>query len=132
MRRVRERQLARVAAGAKAADDAAAWHQAALRARVKVGAVLRQALAQLQIDPATVPMLRFCDEAEQELAMMMPGSKDAAAPAVPACEPRGDGSVTSLAGRLDTMVRRHRGENKIDLTRASLAELLGWCSTRRD
>jgi hypothetical protein len=59
--------MARLAARSTAADGAAAWHIATLRARVKLDILLRQALVQLGIDPATV--LRIADEAAQELAV---------------------------------------------------------------
>jgi len=72
-------------------------------------------------------MLRLFEEAEQELARTAHYPKDDAAPEVPAGEPRGGGLVTSLAGRLDTMVRRYRSEEGIDFALASLAEVLVWC-----
>ena len=75
--------MARLAARSTAADDAAAWHIATLRARVKVGMVLRQALVQLGIDPATVAMLRIADEAAQELAVTADGAEGLDAGALP-------------------------------------------------
>jgi hypothetical protein len=63
MRRAREAELARLTTRATAADDAAAWRSAALRARVKIGTALRRALAQAGIDPAVVATLRIGDEA---------------------------------------------------------------------
>ena len=75
--------MARLAARSTAADDAAAWHIATLRARVKLGMVLRQALVQLGIDPATVAMLQIADEAAQELAVTADGAEGLDAGALP-------------------------------------------------
>jgi hypothetical protein len=130
MRRAREAQLARLAARATVADDAAAWHGAALRARVKVGAALRQALEQSGIDPATVAMLRICDEAARELAETpdRPEQHPAAPPI--AGDRRHDLSAAPLEARIDRLVRRYRDRPGIDLAQASLAEALAWSLAR--
>jgi hypothetical protein len=130
MPRVREKQLARLAARANAADDVAAWRIATLRARVKVGAILRDALAQLQIAPAVVAMLRICDEAEQELAMTANCREKHAITAVFAGEEVRDGSAVALSARIDVLVQRYGNGRGIDFARASLAEALGWCGAR--
>ena len=76
--------MARLTAHATAADSAAAWHTLALEARTAIGTALRQALADLAIDPAAVPMLRVSDEAAQELRTAGDRPKtNAAAPALP-------------------------------------------------
>jgi hypothetical protein len=77
MPRVRERRFARLAAVLTAADDAAAWRGAALRARLKLGALLQQALARSGIDPATMVMPHLGDEAEPEAVTTVDGGQDA-------------------------------------------------------
>lgn len=132
MRRAREAQLARLAARSIAADDDAAWRNATLRARVKVGAALRQALAQLAIDPANVAMLAISDAAARELA---------AAPDDPAPPPSGtpppladgrcqDPFAEAFAARIEALARRYRDGQGIDFARASLAEAGAWCLAR--
>lgn len=131
MPRAREAQLARLARRGRAADDAAAWHTAALRARVAIGAVLRQALAQLGIDPATVAMLRLSDEAAQELATAADRPEpDTAATTPLAGDLRSDASIQAFEARLDRLVQRYRDGEGIDLARTSLAEALAWCLGR--
>jgi hypothetical protein len=133
MRRSREAQLARLAARATAADDAATWRSAALEARAKVGAALRQALAQSGIDPQTVAMLRVSDEAAQELAAAAdrPPQHDAAAPRRIG-DRRPDLAAGAFAERLGRLVRRYRDGRGVDLARSSLAEALAWCLARQE
>jgi hypothetical protein len=132
MRRAREAQMARLAARSTAADDAAAWRRATLRARVKLGMVLRQSLVELGIDPATVAMLRLADEAARELAVTADGAEglDAGAPPPVADAPCGDGSAAAFEARIDASVQRYRNEPGIDFAQASLAEALAWCLAR--
>jgi hypothetical protein len=130
MPRVRERRLARAAAGINTPDAAAAWAATALRARVKLGAVLRQTLAQSGIDPAAVAMLRRCDEAEQQLAAIAHDRQIEAAPAAGAGEPQEEPVLALLYARLDVMARDYRSGRELDLARASLAEILAWCGAR--
>ena len=124
--------MARLAARSTAADDAAAWHSATLRARVKLGMVLRQALVQLGIDPATVAMLRIADEAARELAVTAGGSEglDAGAPPPVADDQCDDDFIAALEARIDESVQRYRDEPGIDFAQASLAEALAWCLAR--
>jgi hypothetical protein len=124
--------MAWLAARSTAADDAAAWHIATLRARVKVGMVLRQALVQLEIDPATAAMLRITDEAAQELAVTAGGAEGLGAGALPpvAGDPCDDDSAAALDARIDGSVQRYRDEPGIDFAQASLAEALAWCLAR--
>lgn len=123
--------MARLAARSTAADDAAAWHSATLRARVKLGMVLRQALVQLGIDPATVAMLQIADEAAQELAVTG-DSAEGLDPALPpvADDPYDNASATTFEARIDGSVQRYRDEPSIDFAQASLAEALAWCLAR--
>jgi hypothetical protein len=116
MRRAREAQIARLAARSTAADDAAAWHIATLSARVKLGMVLREALVQLEIDPATVPMLRIADEAAQELAVTADGAEGLDASALPpvADDQCDDTSAAAFEARIDGSVERYRHESGID------------------
>ena len=124
--------MARLAARSTAADDAAAWHIATLRARVKLGMVLRQALVQLGIDPATVAMLQIADEAAQELAVTADGAEglDAGAPPPVADDQCDDDSAAQFKARIDGSVQRYRDEPGIDFAQASLAEALAWCLAR--
>jgi hypothetical protein len=80
--------MARLAARSTAADDTAAWHIATLRARVKVGMVLRQALVQLGIDPATLAMLQIDAESAQELAVTADSAEGLEPGRAGACGPR--------------------------------------------
>jgi hypothetical protein len=124
--------MARLAARSTAADDAAAWHIATLRARVKLGIVLRQALVQLGIDPATVAMLRIADEAAQELAVTADSAERLDAGALPpvADDPCDNASAAAIEARIDASVQRYRDEPGIDFVQASLAEALAWCLAR--
>jgi hypothetical protein len=132
MRRAREAQMARLAARSTAADDAAAWRIATLRARVKVGMVLREALAQLEIDPATVKMLQIADEATRELAETADSVEGLDAGALPpvADDQCDDDSAAAFEARIDGSVERYRDEPGIDFAQASLAEALAWCLAR--
>ena len=132
MRRAREALMARLAARSTATDDAAAWHIATLRARVKIGMVLRQALSQLEIDPATVAMLRIADAAAQELAVTADGAEglDPSAPPPVAEDPCDDTTAAAFEVRIDGSVQRYRDEPAIDFAQASLAEALAWCVAR--
>jgi hypothetical protein len=124
--------MARLATRSAAADDAAAWRRATLRARVKLGMVLRQALVQLGIDPATVAMLQIADEAAQELAATGDGAEGldvGALPPVPS-DPCDDATVATFEARIDGSVQRYRDEPAIDFAQASLAEALAWCLAR--
>ena len=124
--------MARLAARSTAADDAAAWHIATLRARVKVGMVLREALAQLEIDPATVAMLQIAEEAARELAETAGGLEglDLGAPPPVADDQCDDDSAAQFEARIDGSVQRYRDEPGIDFAQASLAEALAWCLAR--
>ena len=124
--------MARLAARSTAAEDAAAWRIATLRARVKLGIVLRQALVQLGVDSATVAMLRIADEAARELAVTADGAEgpDAAAPPPAADDPCDDDPAAAFEARIDTSVRGYRDEPGIDFAQASLAEALAWCLAR--
>jgi hypothetical protein len=124
--------MARLAARSTAADDAAAWHIATLRARVKLGMVLREALVQLGIDPATVAMLQIADEAARELAVTADGAERLDAYALPpvADDPCDNASAAAFESRIDASVQRYRDEPGIDFAQASLAEALAWCLAR--
>ena len=124
--------MARLAARSTAADDAAAWHIATLRARVKVGMVLREALVQMGIDPAAVAMLQIADEAARELAETADGAEglDAGAPPPVAYDQYDDDSAAQFEARIDGSVQRYRDEPGINFAQASLAEALAWCLAR--
>ena len=124
--------MARLAARSTAADDALAWHIATLSARVKLGMVLRQALVQLGIDPATVAMLRITDEAARELAVTADGAEGLDVSALPpvADDPCDDTSAAAFEARIGGSVERYRDEPGIDFAQASLAEALAWCLAR--
>jgi hypothetical protein len=132
MRRAREAKMARLAARSTAADDAAAWRIATLRARVKAGMMVREALAQLEIDQATVAMLKIADEAARELAVTAEGAQglDAGAPPPMADDHCDDDSAAQFEARIDASVQRYRDEPGIDFSQASLAEALAWCLAR--
>ncbi len=130
MRRAREAQLARLAARSTAEGDAAAQHGAALRARVKLGAALREALAHSGIDPATVARLRISDEAAQELAVAVARAERPAAATPPAGDRQPDGAAAPFEARIDGLVRRYRDGQAIDFAGTSLAEALAWCLGR--
>jgi hypothetical protein len=124
--------MARLAARSTAADDTAAWRIATLRARVKLGMVLRQALGQLGIDPAAVAMLQIADEAAQELAVTADYADGLDAGVLPpvAGDPCDDASVATFEARIDASVQRYRDEPGIDFAQTSLAEALAWCLAR--
>ena len=124
--------MARLAARSTAADDAAAWRIATLRARVKLGMVLRRALVQLEIDPATVAMLQVADEAARELAVTADGAERLDPGALPpvAGDPCDDHSATAIEARIGGSVQRYPDEPGIDFAQASLAEALAWCLAR--
>ncbi len=56
MRRIRERRLARLAAQIAAADEAAWWRYAGLRARLKLAAGMQQTPVRSDIGPAPATM----------------------------------------------------------------------------
>jgi hypothetical protein len=131
MRRDREAKMARLTARLTADDAAADWDGAALRARVKIGAALRPALAPLGIDPATVAMLRVSDEAAQELARTPDRpERRAPAPPPPAGERPHDHARAAFEARIDRLARRYRDGLGIDFARSSLAEALAWSRAR--
>jgi hypothetical protein len=128
--RAREATLAQLTARLGAADAAADWHAAALRARAKIGAAVRRLLAQSQIDPARVAMLQVSDAASRELATAAdrPQPRPAAAP--PPDERGHDIAAEAFATRLGRLVQRYRAGLGIDFAQASLAETLAWCLAR--
>ena len=133
MPRAREARLGRIATQSTAPDTAALWHQTTLRARVKLGAALREALAELAIDPAKVPMLSIADTAAHELA-----SEDHAAAAT-VRPPDGyddgaadDAGAETFDASMAKLVRRYRDRHDIDFAQASLAEAFAWCVARRE
>lgn len=122
--------MARLTAHATAADNAAAWHTLALEARTAIGTALRQALAELAIDPAAVPMLRVSDEAAQELRTAGDRPKtDAAAPALDG-DQRHVAAAEAFAKRIEGLAQRYKDGQGIDFSQASLAEMLAWCLAR--
>jgi hypothetical protein len=128
MPRAREARLGRIATQSTAADTAALWHQTTLRARVKVGAALREALAELAIDPAKVPMLSIADTAAQELTLMADHTMpydilDAAAPG----DEDGGVSADEFGSRIMKLAQRYREKPDIDFAQASLGEAFAWC-----
>jgi hypothetical protein len=131
MPRAREARLARIATQSTAPDTAALWHQTTLRARVKVGAALREALTKLAIDPAKVPMLGVADMAAQELA----NEDHATAGTVPLADGYDDGAADdagaeTFGSSMSKLVRRYRDQYDIDFAQASLAEAFAWCVVR--
>jgi hypothetical protein len=130
MRRAREAQMARLTRRLTADDAAADWGGAALRARVKIGAALRQALAPLGIDPATVAMLRVSDDAAQELAVTPDRPERRAAAATPPAGERPHDARAVFEARIDRLARCYRDGLGIDFARSSLAEALAWCRAR--
>jgi hypothetical protein len=124
--------MARLAGHSTANDAATAWHIETLRARVKIGMVLRQALGELGIDPATVAMLRIADEAAQELAVTADGAEglDSGAPPPAAGDQSDNASAAEFEARIDASSRGYRDGQGIDFARASLAEALAWCIAR--
>lgn len=122
--------MARLMAHATAADSAAAWHTLALEARTAIGTALRQALAELAIDPAVVPILRVSDEAAQELRIAGDGPKtDAAASALDG-DQRHEAAAEAFATRIEGLEQHYNDGQEIDFTHASLAEMLAWCLAR--
>jgi hypothetical protein len=132
MRRARDAQMARLAARSAATDDAASRHIATLRARVKIGMVLRQALGELGIDPATVAMLRIADEAALELAVTADGAAgpDPGMPQPMAGDRSDSAAAAAFAARIEASLRGYRDGQGIDFAQASLAEALAWCLAR--
>jgi len=149
MPRIRERRLARLAARVTQGDTDAEWRRASLEARVAIGAVLRQSLTELGVDPARLAMLRVCDEAAAELAAASAPHPPASSPrAPPSPRPRGarglpptrclspsrrgegwgEGPAQTFDTRLGELVRRYRANPTIDFGRASLAQALAWCA----
>jgi hypothetical protein len=130
MRRGREARMARLTAHATAADSAAAWQTLALEARAAIGTALRQALSELAIDPAAVPMLRVSDEAAQELRIAGNGPKTDAAASALAGDQRHEAATEAFATRIEGLAQRYYDGQEIDFTHASLAEMLAWCLAR--
>lgn len=81
---------------------------ATLRARVKVGALPRQLLAQSGIDAAAVAVLPLCDEAEQQLATIADDPQMDAARVAGAGDACGEGLAASLCARLGRMAYGYR------------------------
>jgi hypothetical protein len=126
MPRARNQRLARLAQHSTAAETAEAWHETTLQARVKIAAALRQALAQLAIDPAKVAMLRVADEAALELAT----AGQSTAGTAPLAGRQDDAGGETFDARISELVRRYRDRQDIDFARVSLAEALAWCLAR--
>jgi hypothetical protein len=123
--------LRRLAAARKQAGSAEAAHCRALRARVAVCAILRQALIKAGVDPAGVGALRLGEAAMAELAGLGQTLRLAEIDAPDAAG--GPGPIDEMfAAKMLALTRRWPGRGEPDpaaaladkLAGASLAELL--------
>jgi len=127
--------MARLEAPAAYADSAEILDRCARRARIKVCALVGDALARAGIDPARAQALRLGEAAELPPAGAAPHPDPL--PASGAREPSDgfaafddDGSAGLFAVKMGEMARRYQDGSEPDLTKASLAELFAWCLAR--
>ena len=135
MARARDTRMTRLEAPVAHADSAEILDRCALRARIKVRALVGDALAQAGIDPARAPALRLGEAAELPPAGAAPHPDPL--PASGAREPFAgfaasddDGLAGIFAAKMGDMARRYQDGSEPDVTKASLAELFAWCLAR--
>jgi len=133
--RARDTRLARLEAPAARADSAEILDRCALRARIKVRALVGDALAQAGIDPARARALRLGEAAELPPAGAAPHPDPL--PASGAREPSegfaasdDDGLAGIFAAKIGDIARRYEDGHDPDFGNASLAELLAWSLAR--
>jgi hypothetical protein len=127
--------MARLEAPAARADSAEILGRCALRATIKVRALVGDALTQAGIDPVRAQALRLGEAAELPPAAAAPLPDPL--PASGAREPFAgfaasddDGLAGIFAAKIGEMVRRYQDGSEPDVTKASLAELFAWCLAR--
>jgi hypothetical protein len=127
--------MARLEAPAAHADSAEILDRRALRARIKVRAIVGDALARAGIDPARAHALRLGEAVELPPAGAAPHPDPL--PASGAREPSegfaafdDDGLAGMFAAKMGDMARRYQDGSEPDVTKASLAELFAWCLAR--
>ena len=135
MTRARDTRMARLEAPAARADAAEILDRCALKARIKVRAVVGNALAQAGIDPVRAQALRVGEAVELPPAGAAPHPDPL--PASGEREPfegfvasDDDGLASIFAAKMGDMARRYQDGSEPDVTKASLAELFAWCLAR--
>jgi len=130
--------MARLEAPAERADSAEILGRCALRARIKVRALVGDALAQA----ASIPRAPTLCVWARRSNCHPPGP-----PLTPTVSPRAvasgerepsegfaafddDGSAGLFAAKMGDMARRYQDGSEPDVTKASLAELFAWCLAR--
>ena len=117
-----------------------------LRARVAIGALVRDGLAQLGVDPARAHGLRLADEAASRLASLgeTPEPRQADLIGFPSLRsaggarkqfaggaaPGSDGSTERFTAKIAHVMGRYDDGREPDFAAASLAELFAWCLAR--
>ena len=132
MTRARDTRMARLEAPAARADAAEILDRCALKARIKVRALVGDALAQAGIDPACAHALRVGEGTELGHAEVGPlPAGGARAQFEEFAVSDDDGLAGVFAAKMGDMARRYQDGSEPDLTKASLAELFAWCLARR-
>ena len=135
MARARDTRMARLGAPAERADSAEILGRCALRATIKVRALVGDALAQAGIDPARAHALRLGEAVELPPAGATPHpdplrASGAREPSEGFAAFDDDGSAGLFAAKMGDMARRYQDGSEPDVTKASLAELFAWCLAR--
>jgi hypothetical protein len=129
--RARDTRMARLEAPAARADSAEILGRCALRARIKVRALVGDALAQAGIDPARAQALRRAGAAELGHAEVAPLPAGGAREQFEEVAVFDDDSLAGMfAAKIGEMARRYQDGSEPDVTKASLAELFAWCLAR--
>lgn len=118
-------------------DEAeAVRHRGLLRARVKVGAIIRARLESCRLDPACATQLRLIDEAEAALSAVPDTSElqqmDAESEALLFPQRDVQAAVEALSAKMAAMAGRCSRTENPEFASASLAELFLWSIGHRD
>jgi len=123
MRRDLERRLARL----EAAASAQARYRQALRASVKVCALIRERLLLMGIDPALAVSLRRGEEAAAALAAIPDSEELRMADDALTRVAVDDSGCARVETKIEQMAVMFCDEDQPDFARASVAELLAYC-----
>jgi hypothetical protein len=127
--------MARLETPAARADSAEILDRCALKARIKVRALVGDALARAGIDPARPGALRLGEATELSPAEGTPHPDPLPAsgerePFEVFAAPDDDGLARIFAAKISDIARRYEDGHEPDFANASLAELLAWCLAR--
>lgn len=107
--------------GAEGADRAEYYR---LDGWVTICATIRFALERADIDPAGVPAMRLCAEAEADFALL--GADPPPPTADPAAIAKAEQGAAVFWTKIDALARQYVDGSAPDFARASAAELYAW------